>query len=233
MNRPFEVITFDCYGTLIDWEQGIVRAFLEAAAQDGLELEPEEIVRVYSEVEPEVEGGVFTTYRHVLAEAAVETAARLGWTITPMRATFLAESLPFWEPFPDTNPALSRLAAAGYRLGILSNVDDDLLTATRRHFPVSFDVVVTAEQVMSYKPAHGHFLEARRRIGARPWLHVAQSYFHDVAPAWDLAVPVVWINRKGEPAPGKAHPLAVLRDLEGLDRWLETTRYRASGHTPA
>lgn len=233
MHRPFEVITFDCYGTLIDWEQGISRAFQAVAAQDGVTLDAAEVVRVYSEVEPKIQEEMFMPYRQVLAEAAVETAARLGWQITPMRATFLAESLPFWEPFPETNPVLERLSAAGYRLGILSNVDDDLLAATRRLFTVEIDFAVTAEQVMSYKPAPGHFRAARSRIGTRPWLHAAQSYFHDIAPSWELAVPVVWINRKRERPAGEAQPLAVVHDLEGLIRWLETTRYRASGSMPS
>ncbi len=232
MHRPFEVITFDCYGTLIDWDQGIAQAFQAVAAEDGVELEAADLVRVYAEVEPTIQQGMFTTYRQVMAEAAVQTASRLGWEITPMRANFLAESLPFWEPFPETNQVLERLAGAGYRLGILSNVDDDLLAATRRLLTVEFDMVVTAEQVMSYKPAHGHFQAARSRIGARAWLHAAQSYFHDIAPAWELAVPVVWVNRKREPVPENAQALAVVHDLEGLVRWLETTRYRASGSAP-
>ena len=91
-------------------------------------------------------------------------------------------SLPRWKPFADTNRALERLRAAGYRLGILSNVDDDLLAETRRHFTVDFDLIITAQQVGSYKPAPGHFVAARKRIGSARWLHAAQSNFHDVAP---------------------------------------------------
>jgi FMN phosphatase YigB (HAD superfamily) len=105
---------------------------------------------------------------------------------------------------------------AGYRLGILSNVDDDLLAATRRQLGVLFDVVVTAEQVHSYKPAQGHFMEARRRIGGARWLHAAQSFFHDVVPARALGIPVAWINRKRESASGGIAPDLELRDLTGL-----------------
>jgi 2-haloalkanoic acid dehalogenase type II len=106
--------------------------------------------------------------------------------------------LPSWPPFPDTNDALRRLKEAGHRLAILSNVDDDLLAGTRRHLGVDFDFVVTAQQVGSYKPAPGHFTTGRARIGARRWLHVAQSYFHDIQPARVLGIPTAWINRKGQ-----------------------------------
>src|SRR5262249_43134171 len=118
----------------------------------------------------------------------------------------LAESVPDWKPFPDTNPALQRLAAAGFRLGILSNVDDDILAGTRRRFAVDFEIVVTAQQVRSYKPAPGHFGEARARIGAVPWLHAAQSYFHDVVPAPAQGIPVAWVNRKREQPLGNVRP---------------------------
>jgi 2-haloalkanoic acid dehalogenase type II len=111
---------------------------------------------------------------------------------------FLPESLPTWPPFPDTNAALQRLHESGHRLAILSNVDDDPLAGTRKHLDVAFDFVVTAQQVGSYKPAPGHFTAARERIGGAPWLHVAQSYFHDVQPARALGIPSAWINRKGE-----------------------------------
>jgi len=156
----------------------------------------------------------------VLTETARRVAARLGWPLAEERARFLADSLPKWRPFSDTNPALERLAAAGYRLGILSNVDDDLLSGTLRHFTVSFDLQVTAQQIGSYKPAHGHFLTARERIGSRPWLHAAQSYFHDVVPARALGIPVAWINRKGEVAPDGGHADREFRTLAELADWL-------------
>ncbi|HEV2719662.1 MAG TPA: HAD-IA family hydrolase [Thermoanaerobaculia bacterium] len=101
------------------------------------------------------------------------------------------------DAFPDTNAALERLRGAGYRLGILSNVDDDLLAATRRHFSVGFDLIVTAQQVRSYKPGHAHFLEARKRIGEARWLHAAESNFHDIVPANALGIENAWINRRG------------------------------------
>lgn len=196
--RRWDVLTFDCYGTLIDWERGIANAFRTAAAAGGVKLDLTAVLAAYEEIEPVVEAERFRPYREVLTETARRVAARVGWALPEARARFLAESLPHWLPFPDTNPALERLAAAGHRLGILSNVNDDLLAGTRRHFTVGFDadLVVTAQQVRSYKPAAGHFELARRRIGDRAWLHVAQSFFHDVAPARRLGIPVVWINRK-------------------------------------
>ena len=109
---------------------------------------------------------------------------------------FLPESVPAWPVFPDTNAALEALVNGGYRLGILSNIDDDLFDATRRLFTVDFDLVVTAEQVRSYKPAAGHFDVARSDLGTTSWLHAAQSYFHDVVPARTHGIPVVWINRQ-------------------------------------
>jgi 2-haloalkanoic acid dehalogenase type II len=220
VTRRFDVVTFDCYGTLIDWEGGIASAFLREAAEDGVVLDRSRIIAAYHELEPEVEAFEYRSYREVLTATAIRVAQRLGWPLTEDRARFLPESLPGWKPFPDTNTALRRLAAAGHRLGILSNVDDDLLGGTRRHFPVPFDFVVTAQQVRSYKPAHAHFVEARRRIGGARWLHAAQSFFHDVVPARRLGIPVAWINRKAERPLDDVPPDAELRDLTELADWL-------------
>jgi 2-haloalkanoic acid dehalogenase type II len=194
----FDVLTFDCYGTLVDWERGIADAFEAAAAADGVRLDRAAVLRAYHAVEPEVEAERYRRYREVLALSARAVAARLGWTLPAGREGFLPDSLPSWPPFPDTNAALVRLKSAGHRLAILSNVDDDLLAATRRHLAVDLDFVVTAQQVGSYKPAPGHFRAARQRIGDARWLHVAQSYVHDVQPARTLGIATAWINRKGE-----------------------------------
>ena len=219
--RPYDVVTFDCYGTLIDWEGGLATAIMRAAWADGMRLERAAVIRAYMTAEREVEAGAYRPYRDVLADSVRRVAARLGWRLDLARASFLAESLPAWVPFPDTNPALERLRAAGYALGILSNVDDDLLAGTRRHFSVAFSPIVTAAQVRSYKPAPRHFLEARRRIpaGAR-WLHAAQSYFHDVVPCKALGIPVAWINRKGEAAGADGAPHRELPDLAALAAWV-------------
>jgi 2-haloacid dehalogenase/putative hydrolase of the HAD superfamily len=175
MQRPFDYLTFDCYGTLIDWESGIRDSFLEAASRDGVRLDGDAVLRAYAAIEPEVEQEGWRPYREILAESAVRAAHLLGWPLARQRAIFLAESLPSWQPFADTNPALQRLEAAGYKLGILSNIDDDLLERTRRLLGAKFPLIVTAQQVRSYKPAPAHFITARERIAGAPWLHAAQS----------------------------------------------------------
>src|SRR5262245_11994715 len=124
---PYSVVTFDCYGTLIDWETGIREAFAAEARRQGEPVDTERALGLYAEIEPVVEGEAFRSYREVLAETARRIAARLGWSLPDGHAGFLAESLPSWRPFPDTNRALIQLARAGLELGILSNVDDDLL----------------------------------------------------------------------------------------------------------
>ena len=218
--RPYDVITFDCYGTLIDWEAGITRAFLDAAARDGIALDPATVLETYLTMERAVEAETYRSYREILAETARRVAAHLAWPLDPASARFLPESVGRWPPFADTNPALERLAGAGYRLGILSNVDDDLLAATRKHLTVPFGLIVTAEQVRSYKPAPAHWREARRRIGEARWLHAAQSYYHDIAAARGLGVPVAWINRHGQPVGAAGAPDRMLRDLTELAEWL-------------
>ncbi|MFO7166464.1 MAG: HAD family hydrolase [Chloroflexota bacterium] len=221
MPADYDVITFDCYGTLIDWESGIRRAFGNLAEQAGVKLDTDAALEAYQTIEPEVQAESFRRYREVLAETARRVAAQLGWPMDDDTAARFAATLPDWPPFPDTNPALERIAAAGYRLGILSNVDDDLLEGTLQHLTVTFPVIVTAEQVGSYKPAHGHFLAARERIGGLRWLHAAQSHFHDITPAGQLGLPAVWVNRKREALPpGGPAPLAEVADLAGLADWL-------------
>ena len=220
MDQLYQIITFDCYGTLIDWERGLRDGFAAAAAASGRPVDTAAAMRLFRETEPVVQAETFRSYRDILAETGRRVAVGLGWPLPAARAGFLAESLLGWTPFPDTNAALRRLTAAGYRLGILSNVDNDLLAWTCRHLAAPFDLIVTAEQVRSYKPARGHFLEARTRIQGRPWLHAAQSYFHDVTPCRALGIPCAWINRKGEAPAGAARPDREFRTLTALADWL-------------
>ena len=216
MERPYDFITFDCYGTLIDWESGIADAFLAAAREDCIDLTRDGVLRAYERIEPVVEREQFRLYREVLTETATRVAHALQWQLNHRRAAFLVDSIGSWKPFPDTNPALERLQAAGYQLGILSNVDDDLLALTRRQFTIEFDLLITAQQVRSYKPAAGHFDAARARIGDHHWLHAAQSNFHDVVPANAMGIPTAWVNRHGHVAlPGGA-PTHEVRDMAGL-----------------
>ena len=218
MAPPFDVITFDCYGTLIDWETGMQHAFAEASVADGVQLDPREVLRVLFDTRPASELPEYQTYRDRLTDAAMRVGNRLGWRISRERAAFFPESLARWRPFPDTNPALERLRDAGYALGILSNVDDDLLAGTLRHFTVPFEFTVTAQQVRSYKPALAHFHAGRERVAGRRWLHAAQGYVYDVEPCAQLALPVAWINRKGETAP--VRPERDFPTLTELADWL-------------
>ena len=191
--RRHDVITFDCYGTLIDWEAGIWAAFAPLAPS----VDRGALLAAYVEEEQAVEALPYRPYREVLGEVARRLGARFGLDI-PDEGRFLAASLPDWVPFPDTNDALARLRHAGYELGILSNVDDDLLAATRGHMPVKFDLIVTASEVRSYKPAPGHFERARQLLGGRSWIHAAQSYLHDVVPARALGIDHAWVNRASQ-----------------------------------
>lgn len=220
--RSFDVITFDCYGTLIDWRSGIRDAFAAAAAEDGVTIDAGALLDAYNVMEPVVEQERYRTYRDVLTESAMRAAASLNWTIDYDRAGFLADSLPSWRPFDDTNAALEKLAAAGYELAILSNVDDDLIAATREHFTVGFAFVITAQQVHSYKPGLAHFLAARDRAGDARWLHAAQSNFHDVVPTNSLGIPNAWINRLGERPLPEGDPAFEYPDMASFAEALTT-----------
>ncbi len=212
----YDIVTFDCYGTLIDWETGIGEAIAAAARDDDVLLGRDQIVRAYHEVEPTVEAADYRSYKEVLRDTAIGVAQRLGWDLAAEQARFLADSVSRWPAFADTNLALEQMKASGYKLGILSNVDDDLLRLTLNHFTVEFNLLGTAEQVRSYKPAHGHFQRARDVIGDMRWLHTAQSYFHDIVPACELGIPVAWVNRKAEAPWGEARAdceVATLNEL--------------------
>lgn len=214
------VISFDCYGTLVDWETGISDAFIRTAAEDDVWLEPGAVLDLYQEIEHEVEAERYRPYREVLEETARRIADRLGWDLDPDRASFLPESLPDWPVFPDTAEALTRLKAR-YGIAILSNVDDDLLEGTLERIGVEFDWTVTAQAVQSYKPAPAHFREAIRRAGGpERLLHAAQSYFHDIEPARELGLSVVWVNRQNQEQPPGPDPGAVVDDVAGLADWL-------------
>ncbi|KPK62256.1 MAG: hypothetical protein AMS21_07885 [Gemmatimonas sp. SG8_38_2] len=218
----WDTISFDCYGTLVDWESGISQAFIDAAAQDGLRLEREAIIHAYHLVEPAVEAGPYRPYREVLAETALGVADKLDWPLSPGRSTFLAESLPDWPVFEDTRDALERLKSR-VQIAILSNVDDDLLKGTMGRIGVEFDWWVTAQQIQSYKPAHGHFLEAIHRLDgeAERLLHSAQSWFHDIRPTSQLGLDAVWVNRWGEKSGEGASPLHMVGNLTELANWVE------------
>jgi len=191
-------VTFDLYGTLIDRDTGVYEAFAAEAARDGVELDRDELLALVREITREIEGGSYELYAEVLRRTAIEAAKRLNWALEPSRSGFLPDSVQRWKPFKETNIQLAKLAKK-YKLGLLSNVDDKLLGQTRRHIPTDFDLVVTAQQVRSYKPDPAHFTECARRMGGkRGWVHVAASHYHDVAPCIKARVPVIWVNRNKE-----------------------------------
>jgi 2-haloacid dehalogenase len=191
-------VTFDVYGTLIDWETGIFDAFAAEAARDGYEMDRNVLMPLFREISREIEGGSYELYAEVLRRTAIEIAKRLEWSLEPSRSGFLPDSVQRWKPFKETNPQLAKLAKK-FKLGLLSNIDDKLLGQTRRHIPLDFDLVVTAQQVRSYKPDPAHFTECERRIGGKKgWVHVAASYYHDVEPCLKKKIPVIWVNRSGQ-----------------------------------
>ncbi len=213
-------VTFDVYGTLIDWESGAFDAFRKEAEQDGFTLEREELISLFREVQQKIEAGSYELYAEVLRRTAVEIAKTLGWPLEPSRSGFLPQSVQRWLPFKETNSVLGRIAKK-HKVGLISNVDDKLLGQTRRHIPLDFDLVVTAQQVRSYKPDAAHFTECERRIGGKKgWVHVAESYYHDVEPCLKKKVPVIWVNRRKQPLEsGQKKPdaeVATLREAAKL-----------------
>jgi 2-haloacid dehalogenase len=216
-------VTFDVYGTLIDWETGIWQAFKREASRDGFVLEdPEEVLPRFHEYQREIQSGSYELYAEVLRRVAMRIAKDLGWPLEPSRAGFLPDSVQRWMPFKETNPQLKK-GAQKYQLGLISNVDDKLLGQTRRHLPTDFDLVVTAQQVRSYKPDPAHFKECARRIGTKKgWVHVASSYHHDVEPCLKEKVPVIWVNRKKETLePNQRKPTAEVKTLTEALKLLE------------
>ena len=216
MPLPKEVtfVTFDVYGTLIDWETGVFQAFAKEAEKDGYTITRDELIPLFLEVQQEIKGGSYELYAEVLRRTAMQVAKRLGWPLESSRANFLPDSIPRWAPFKETNTQLDRFAKK-HKIGLISNVDDKLLGLTRRHFKADFDLVVTAQQVRSYKPDPAHFKECERRIGTRKgWVHVTSSYYYDVEPCLKLKVPVIWVNRRKETLePGAKKPTAEVKTL--------------------
>jgi len=193
-------VTFDVYGTLIDWETGIYEAFEREAQRDGFQLiDRADLIAMFHEVSREIEAGSYELYAEVLRRTALEMANRMEWKLEPSRSGFLPDSIPRWLPFKETNPQLQKIAKK-FQLGLISNIDDKLLGLTRRHIPTDFDLVVTAQQVRAYKPELAHFTEFARRIGGKKgWIHVTSSHYHDVVPCLKQRVPVVYVNRTKQP----------------------------------
>jgi 2-haloacid dehalogenase/putative hydrolase of the HAD superfamily len=212
--KQVNFVTFDVYGTLIDWEEGVYQAFKREADRDGFTIDRDEIIPLFHEISQEIEGGSYELYAEVLRRTALEIAKRIGWPLEPSRSGFLPDSVARWMPFKETNTQLKKFMSK-YKVGLISNVDDKLLGQTRRHIPGDFDLVVTAQQVRSYKPDPAHFKECERRMGGKKgWVHVAASYYHDVEPCAKLKVPVIWVNRNREQLePSQKKPTEEVKSL--------------------
>jgi 2-haloacid dehalogenase len=192
----FEILTFDCYGTLINWEDGILRCLRRIVAEHGQEIDDATILRLYGDFEASAEHGEYRSYRKVLNSVVRQFGKQFGFAPSEEQVRSLAESLKEWTPWPDTVEAL-RLLESRFRLAIISNVDDDLFAATRPQLKVEFSQIVTAQQAQAYKPSLKIFELALRRIDvpSHRILHVGQSLYHDVIPAQSLGLATVWVNR--------------------------------------
>lgn len=213
------VLTFDCYGTLIDWESGILSALAPMRARSDRDEGDEAVLERYAKVESRIQSGEFRSYRDVLADVVRELAAYFRVELRKGEEGILADSIADWRPFPDTVPALEKLQNR-FRLVIVSNIDDDLIALSLRRLRVAFDYVITAEQVGSYKPSHAHFLRAidAADVPKRQVLHVAQSLYHDIQPASQLGLSSVWVNRRGaKRGTGATYPASATPTLEVPD----------------
>ena len=209
--------TFDCYGTLIDWRAGING---ELERLFGVEDAPHLLER-YHELEPEVQAEAYRSYGEVLTLTLMRLADAESLAIPEGEADALARALPEWKPFPEVRASLEELRNRGWKLAILSNSDRNLIAASREQIGVPFELTIVAEDVGSYKPAHGHWERFREEtgVGDENHLHVAASLFHDIAPANELGIRSVWINRLGEPP--RPRPTRELADLSNLPETLD------------
>jgi 2-haloacid dehalogenase len=221
--KNVEFVTFDCYGTLIDWETGVYEAFQKEADRDGFTIDRDALIPRFIDIQRDIQRGSYELYAEVLRRTAVRVASELGWELEPSRANFLPDSVPYWKPFRETNAQLERFRKK-FEIGILSNIDDKLLGATRRHFRVDFDLVVTAQQVRSYKPDPAHFKECARRIEQKKkrWVHIASGYPTDVEPCLKMKTPVIWVNRHNEELePNQRRPTEEVRNLRDAAKLLK------------
>jgi 2-haloacid dehalogenase len=218
--REFEVLTFDCYGTLIDWETGIAAGLRALTATDGREVADEQLLAAYAGHEAALEAGPYLRYRDVLAHSAASVCRDFGISPTDGELATFGVSVGEWPAFPDSATALAALQER-FRLAVITNCDDDLFARSAARLGTTFDWVVTAESVGSYKPDRRNFEVALERIGLPPGriLHVAQSLFHDHVPAKAMGLATVWIDRRrdrpgfGATPPAEATPDASFPDM--------------------
>jgi 2-haloacid dehalogenase len=221
--ESYQVLTFDCYGTLIDWEQGILGALRPVLSAHHLDLPDDQILELYATLESQAEAGAYRLYKSVLRQVVEGFGSQLHFVPSHQELACLATSLQHWAPFPDTVAALQTLKRT-YKLAVISNTDEDLFASTAEHLQVEFDWVITAERVQSYKPSLQNFTSALASIGLAKTdvLHVAQSMYHDIVPAKQLGLSAVWVNRYGQTTragatlPAQAQPDLTVPDLRTL-----------------
>lgn len=201
----FKMLTFDCYGTLIDWETGILNALKPIMAAHSVKTSDYQLLETYGRLESFIESGPYQTYREILRQVVIRLGAEFGFDPTEREIASLPESLKNWPPFDDTVAALKRLKSK-YELGIISNIDDDLFELSNQLLEVEFDKIITAKQAQCYKPSLRTFEFALRKLDltSHEILHVAQSLFHDHVPAKKIGLSTVWINRR-RTQPGDSH----------------------------
>jgi 2-haloacid dehalogenase len=215
----FDVLSFDCYGTLIDWETGLVQALHPILHAHGVQQDDEEVLAAYAVAEAAAERGVYRSYRAVLTTALRDLGALYRFTPSPEELDRFATSVGEWPAFPETPSALAQLQRR-FKLAVITNCDDALFARSNQRLGVAFDWIITAQQVQSYKPSLRPFQVALERIGVPParLLHVAQSLFHDHVPAKQLGLTTVWVNRRqGKGGAGATPPAAAAPDLEVPD----------------
>jgi 2-haloacid dehalogenase len=205
----FDVLTFDCYGTLIDWESGLLAALRAPLAAHGIAAGDDALLEAFARHESAVEAGPYRPYREVLGEVLAAMLAHRGVEAGPEEKAAFGGSVAEWPPFPDSAAALARLHER-FKLGVITNCDDDLFAASERRLGVAFDWVVTAQQAHRYKPNPRGFELMFERVGLPPSriLHVAQSLYHDHVPAKRLGLATVWVDRRGGRAGSGATPPA-------------------------
>jgi 2-haloacid dehalogenase len=214
--QQFKALSFDCYGTLIDWESGILAAIRSILDNHNINISNQQILELFAQRESIQEAGEYLKYRDILKKVIQDFGDKLQFVPTESELNSLAESIKYWQPFPDTIESLQSLKTR-YKLTIISNIDNDLFAYTAQKIGVDFDWVVTAEQVQSYKPSLQNFEMAIQRMGIAPdeLLHIAQSVYHDIVPAKDMGLTAVWVNRrKGQEGCGATVPVSGNPDLE-------------------
>jgi 2-haloacid dehalogenase len=222
--QKIRLLSFDCYGTLIDWKESVL-SILEAYFEDSpLSFSRQELFRAFLEADRKMISDSYLPYREILAQVIELMAEELRFSLDPASRYLLSDRFSEWKPFPDTVRSLKQLKEK-FQLAIISNVDDELFSISNKLLEVDFDFIVTAQQIGSYKPDHRNFQRALEVFGIdkQEHLHVAQSVYHDIIPARQLGLNTVWVNRYGEPerTDPLEYPDLEVPDLQSLVRIME------------